>query len=119
MLISSCVASEYSCAVQMCRRGGLLILGEPRQLVQLRYDFMPKMQLQRLQENLLKRWPLMTASEVAAGYNALSIDLSDDGVPLSDLLCLHQAISSYLTDHALPMADKRLLLGWTVLCKQM
>ena len=119
MLKSSCVASEYSCAVQMCRGGGLLILGEPRQLVQLRCDFMPKMQLQRLQEHLLERWPLMTASELAAGYNALSIDLNDDGVTLSDLLSLHQAISSYMTDHALPMADKRLLLGWTALCRQM
>lgn len=40
----------------------------------------------------------MTATELAAGYNALNIDLNGDGVPLSrpELPCSRYTISSQL-----------------------
>ncbi len=84
--------------MQTCHKGGLLVLGQPRQLVRLRYGFVSQTQLQRLQEHLLVRWPLMTATELAAGYNALNIDLNGDGVPLSrpELPCSRYTISSQL-----------------------
>ena len=65
--------------------------------MQLQYNSIPERDLQRLQEHLLVRWPLMSAAELAAGYNAISIDLNSDGTPLID----HSALLESCDQHHL------------------
>ena len=69
----------------MCRNGELLVIGAPQPFARLQYNFLSEQQLQRLQEHLLVRWPPMSATELAAGYSAINIDLNSDGAPPTGL----------------------------------
>ena len=71
-------------------------MGALRELVQLQYNFIPEMEMQRLQEHLLVARPLMSAAELADGYSALSIDLNSKGAPLTEPSCWSLAISIYI-----------------------
>ena len=63
----------------MCSEDEILNLGDPRPLVRLERNRLPLDQLQKLQAQLLRARPLMDAAELAAGYNAVNIDLKKDG----------------------------------------
>ena len=63
----------------MCSEDEILNLGDPRPLVRLERNRLPLDELQKLQAQLLRARPLMDAAELAAGYNAVNIDLKKDG----------------------------------------
>ena len=66
--------------MQICYDGQLLMSGHRAQpLLSLHHTYLPKRVLQRLQESLLSRWPLLDAAELADGYNAISIDMNMQG----------------------------------------
>ncbi len=69
-----------STLMQVCHDGQLLMSGHRAQpLLSLRHTYLPKKVLQRLQESLLFRWPLLDAAELADGYNAISVDMNMQG----------------------------------------
>ena len=66
--------------MQVCYDGQLLMSGHRAQpLLSLRHTYLPEKVLQRLQNSLLFRWPLLDAAELADGYNAISIDVNMQG----------------------------------------
>ena len=68
--------------MQICYDGQLLMIDSGHRaqpLLTLRHAFLPEKVLQRLQESLFLRWPLLDASELAEGYNAISIDMNMEG----------------------------------------
>ena len=66
--------------MQVCSDGQLLMIGHRDQpLLSLRHTFLPDVKLQRLQNSLLIKWPLLDAEELAEGYNAISIDMNMEG----------------------------------------
>ncbi|CAK0748318.1 hypothetical protein CVIRNUC_001830 [Coccomyxa viridis] len=91
---------------QVCHDGQLLMSGHRAQpLLSLRHTYLPKKVLQRLQESLLFRWPLLDAAELADGYNAISVDMNMQGWPRLQAACLQHGSRDAMHPSSRPCLD--------------